>query len=241
MDTPAGGGVAVTPNCTGKAGQGCCYFQSKADISGRGTTPLFDCWEKGGLPPAPPPTPVPPPWAGPHSCCCASCTLPPECHGMGGAGVTTACPSMMWRDPKVAHGFFTASRSTGSFYYCANCNSRISQPTFPHSTVTVGLRGGLCFERNRESGGATLVARLCGDGRHDGGAPQLHRSGVCIWGHHPAAEHQRTRSAQLILLLELFRSTQGCACTECAGKSAQVELRQFRYDGLMPPVESGVF
>ena len=115
VDTPAGGGVAVTPNCTGKAGQGCCYFQSKAEISGRGTTPLFDCWEKGGLPPAPPPAPVPPPWAGPHSCCCESCTLPLECHGMGGAGVTAACPSMMWRDPKVAHGFFTASRSAGSF------------------------------------------------------------------------------------------------------------------------------
>ena len=33
---------------------------------------------------------------------------------MGGAGVTGVCPSMMWRDPRVAMGFFTASSSSGS-------------------------------------------------------------------------------------------------------------------------------
>ena len=33
---------------------------------------------------------------------------------MGGAGVTSVCPSMMWRDPRVAAGLFTASSSSGS-------------------------------------------------------------------------------------------------------------------------------
>ena len=116
VDTPAGSGVAVTVNCTAKAGQPCCYFQTKAAITGRASTPLFDCWEKGGLPPpapVPPPPSPQPPWAGPHSCCCTSCTLPPECKGAGGAGVTAACPSMMWRDPKVAKTFITNATTTG--------------------------------------------------------------------------------------------------------------------------------
>ena len=120
VDTPAGRGVAVTVNCTGKAGQPCCYFQTKAAIAGKVAPELlFDCWEKGGLPPplpppAPPPPPTPPaPWAGAHSCCCVSCTLPPECKGAGGAGVTPACPSMMWRNPAVARTFFTNASSVG--------------------------------------------------------------------------------------------------------------------------------
>ena len=114
--TPAGPGVAVTPNCTGKAGQPCCYYQSAAEITAHLPTPLFDCWEKGGLRPnpPPPPPPKPPPGSGNNSCCCTFCTLPPECKGMGGAGVTSVCPSMMWRDPRVAAGLFTASSSSGS-------------------------------------------------------------------------------------------------------------------------------
>eukprot|EP01043_Picozoa_sp_COSAG02_P025553 COSAG02_NODE_1440_length_12590_cov_2.822352_6_plen_705_part_00 len=116
VETPAGSGVAVTVNCTGKAGQPCCYFQTKAAIKARMSTPLFDCWAKHQLPrpqPPPPPAPASLPWAGPHSCCCTSCTLPAECHGAGGAGVTAACPSMMWRDPKVAAQFFSNSTSSG--------------------------------------------------------------------------------------------------------------------------------
>lgn len=116
VHTPAGSGVAVTVNCTGKAGQPCCYFQTKEAITARMSTPLFDCWEKHQLPPPqppPPPAPAPLPWAGPHSCCCPSCALPAECHGAGGAGVTAACPSMMWRDPKVAAQFFSNSTSSG--------------------------------------------------------------------------------------------------------------------------------
>lgn len=116
VETPAGSGVAVTVNCTGKAGQPCCYFQTKNAIKARMSTPLFDCWEKNQFPPPqPPPAPAPPPfpWAGSHSCCCTSCTLPVECHGAGGAGVTAACPSMMWRDPKVAAQFFSNSTSSG--------------------------------------------------------------------------------------------------------------------------------
>jgi hypothetical protein len=119
VDAPAGSGVAVTANCSGKAGQPCCYFQSMQQISGSRLTPLFDCWCKGGLPPLPPsPPPHPPPsrpaWAGPHSCCCTSCTLPPECHGRGGAGVTSECPSMMWRDPRTARRFFKNAHSSGA-------------------------------------------------------------------------------------------------------------------------------
>ena len=56
-----GAGVAVTSNCTGNVGQPCCYFQSKAQIVGRGTNSKFDCWEKSGLPPGPPPPPPPAP------------------------------------------------------------------------------------------------------------------------------------------------------------------------------------
>ena len=108
----------MTPNCTATKGQPCCYFQSIHEIAGRGTTPLFDCWDKTGLPPSsppkPPPGPAPRPWAGPHSCCCVSCQLPPECNGMAGAGVTSTCPSMMWRDPSVASRFFNDSRSFGT-------------------------------------------------------------------------------------------------------------------------------
>ena len=33
---------------------------------------------------------------------------------MGGAGVTSACPSMMWRDPQVASPFFSKSSSVGT-------------------------------------------------------------------------------------------------------------------------------
>jgi hypothetical protein len=55
----SGSGVAKTPNCTALAGQPCCYFQSKADITGRGVNSKFDCWEKSGLPPGPPPPPPP--------------------------------------------------------------------------------------------------------------------------------------------------------------------------------------
>jgi hypothetical protein len=57
----SGAGVAVTANCTGLAGQPCCYFQAKDQIMGRGVTPKFDCWDKTGLPPAPPPPPPPAP------------------------------------------------------------------------------------------------------------------------------------------------------------------------------------
>ena len=59
--TDASGGLK-TPNCTGLAGQPCCYFQSKVQISGRGRNPNFDCFDKASLPPIPqPPVPPPPP------------------------------------------------------------------------------------------------------------------------------------------------------------------------------------
>jgi hypothetical protein len=57
----SGAGVAPTPNCSGKVGQPCCYFQSKGEIQGRGENAKFDCWEKSGLPPGPAPPPPPPP------------------------------------------------------------------------------------------------------------------------------------------------------------------------------------
>ena len=47
------------------------------------------------------------------TCCCASCVLPAECGGAGGAGVTRACPSMMWRNPHVARTFFEAVVAAG--------------------------------------------------------------------------------------------------------------------------------
>jgi hypothetical protein len=100
---------AVTPNCTGKAGQPCCYFQSKSEIVGMLPTPLFDCWDRNVVPP--PPAPAPPTQP---SCCCAACTLAAECKGMGGAGVTPACPSQQWRNPTAAANFFAStSTSTG--------------------------------------------------------------------------------------------------------------------------------
>lgn len=49
----SGKDVTVTSNCTGQAGQPCCYFQDLAAVStGERQTPHFDAWEK----PSPPVT-----------------------------------------------------------------------------------------------------------------------------------------------------------------------------------------
>jgi hypothetical protein len=44
----SGEGVAITTNCTGKAGQPCCYFQSSSEITGVIAGTKFDCWAKPG-------------------------------------------------------------------------------------------------------------------------------------------------------------------------------------------------
>ena len=62
----SGAGVTATVNCSGHAGQPCCYFQSRSDIVGRGSNSKFDCWCKSSLPapPPPPPPPAPPSYYG---------------------------------------------------------------------------------------------------------------------------------------------------------------------------------
>lgn len=101
----SGSGIAVTSNCTGLAGQPCCYMQTaSAGAHFGGLSTKFDCWEKRGVEPAPAPAP---PLPSVSCCCAASGCLPTTCNGAGGAGVNALCPSQMWRNPEVAQLFFT--------------------------------------------------------------------------------------------------------------------------------------